>query len=58
MQEIGQSNKRNPTTSVMTSGDTVIGELVARQMILLPFAITHGRFGPLLDHFLFGANRP
>ena len=56
---MGRVNKRNPTTSVMSSGDTVISERVARQMILLPFAIDpHGRFGPLLDHFFFGSHRP
>jgi hypothetical protein len=57
--KLGQVNKRDPTTSIITSGNKVIGDLLARQMLLLPIAIDPlGQFGPLLDHFLFGSHRP
>ena len=57
--KLGRANKRNLTTSTITSGDKVIGDLIARQMLLLPIAINPlGRFGPLLTHFLFGSHNP
>ncbi len=43
------------TTSIVTSGDTLIGNLLDQNMLLIPFAIDPlGRFGPLLHNFLFG----
>jgi len=42
----------DPTTRIL--GDSVIGDLLQQNMILLPFAIDpHGRFGQILTHFLF-----
>ena len=44
---------------MMTNGDTLIGDLLSHDMILLPFAIDpFGRFGPILEHFLFGSHDP
>ena len=43
----------------MTAGDAVIGNLLNRHMLLLPFTIDPlGRFGPILEHFLFGSHTP
>jgi len=53
--KLGRTNKTDPSTSTMTHGDTVIGNLLNRNMLLIPFAIDPlGRFGPLLQNFLFG----
>jgi len=42
----------DPATRI--NGDSVIGDLLQQNMILLPFAIDpHGRFGLILTHFLF-----
>ena len=39
---------------ITTVGDTVIGDILDQDMILLPLAIDPlGRFGPILQHFLF-----
>jgi hypothetical protein len=39
----------------ITRGDTLIGDLLNRNMLLILFAIDPlGRFGPLLQNFLFG----
>ena len=55
--KLGCVNKRNPSTSMMTTGDTLIGNLLNRDMILLPFTIGPlGQFGPILEHFLFGSH--
>jgi hypothetical protein len=44
-----------PPTSTITHGDTVIGNLLNRNMLLIPFTIDPlGRFGPLLQNILFG----
>ena len=52
--KIGRDNKTDPTTGIITVGDTIIGELLTRNMVLIPLAIDpHGRFGPLLQTFLF-----
>ena len=57
--KFGRVNKRNPNTAMMTNGDTLIGDLLRRDMILHPFAIDPlGRFGPILEHFLFGSHDP
>ena len=42
---------------MVTTGDDLLGDLLTREMLLLPFAIDPlGRFGPLLEHFLFGSH--
>lgn len=52
--KIGRDNKTDPSTGTITIGDTVIGDLHNRNMVLIPMAIDpHGRFGPLLQTFLF-----
>jgi hypothetical protein len=44
---------------MMTNVGTLIGDLLNRDMILLPFVIDPlGRFGPILEHFLFGSHDP
>jgi hypothetical protein len=53
--KLGRINKTDTSTSIITWGDTLIGDLLHRNMLLIPFAIDPlGRFGPLLQHFLFG----
>jgi hypothetical protein len=53
--KLGHTNKTDPSTSIITYGDTLIGELLHRNMLLIPFAIDPlGRIGPLLQNFLFG----
>ena len=53
--KLGRANKTEPSTSIITHGDTLIGDLLHRNMLLIPFAIDPlGRFGPLLQNFLFG----
>ena len=53
--KLGRTNKTDPSTSIITHGDTLIGDLLHRNMLLIPFAIDPlGRFGPLLQNFLFG----
>jgi hypothetical protein len=55
--KIGRDNKTDQTTGTMTIGDTVIGDLHTRNMLLIPLALDpHGRFGPLLQTFLFDTN--
>jgi hypothetical protein len=45
-------NKRDNEANII-DGDVVIGELIKANMVLLPFAIDpHGRWGPILQHFL------
>ena len=42
-------NKNDTPTSIITRGDTLIGDLLHRNMLLIPFAIDPlGRFGLLL----------
>ena len=44
----------HPAIGITTIGDTVIGNILDQNMILLPFAINPlGHFGPILQHFLF-----
>ena len=52
---LGCNDQTHLTTGITTIGDTVIGNHVLDQnMILLPLAIDPlGRFGPILQHFLF-----
>jgi hypothetical protein len=53
--KLGHINKTDATTSIITRGDTLISNLLNRNMLLIPFAIDPlGRFGPLLQKFLFG----
>ena len=50
-----RGNKRDPDTGAKIDGDGVIGDLLRRNMTLLPFAIDpFGRIGPLARTFLFG----
>ncbi|KAL7544667.1 hypothetical protein ACHAWF_008033 [Thalassiosira exigua] len=65
--------QRDGTTHVVSgltvSGDELIGELVAKRILLTPLVIDpHGKWGPIMDYFLFdivpdnpirfGKNRP
>ncbi len=53
--KLGRISKTNPATSIVTRGDTLIGNLLDPNMLLIPFGIDPlGRFGPLLHNFLFG----
>jgi hypothetical protein len=50
-----RGNKRDPATGTQIKGDAIIGDLLQRNMTLLPFAIDpFGRLGPLALAFLFG----
>ena len=41
------------------SGDILIGELLQHKLILLPMPIDpHGKWGPMLDQFLFNTRPP
>jgi hypothetical protein len=51
-----RGNKRDPDTGARIDSDSIIGDLLRRNITLLPFAIdTFGRIGPLARTFLFGA---
>ena len=51
--KLGRINKTYASTAIITRSDTLIGDLLHRNMLLIPFAIDPlGRFGPLL--LLFG----
>ena len=53
--KLGHTNKTDASTSIITCGDTLIGDLLHRNMLLIPFVIDPlGRFSPLLQNFLFG----
>ena len=50
-----RGNKRDPDTGARIDGDAIIGDLLGRNMTLIPFAIDpFGRIGPLARTFLFG----
>jgi hypothetical protein len=52
--KLGRNNKKNRTTGTSTIGDKVIGNILTKNMILIPLAIDpFRRFGPILQHFLF-----
>ena len=52
-----RGNKRDPGSGARIDGDNVIGDLLLRNMTLLPFAIDpFGRIGPLARTFLFWHN--
>ncbi len=52
--KIGRENKTGNITGTTTTGDTFIGDLLDRNMILIPIAIDpFGRFGPILQTFLY-----
>ena len=52
-----RGNKRDPATGTQIKGDAIIGDLLQRNMTLLPFAIDpFGRLGPLARGFLFGTS--
>ncbi len=45
---------KKTSTGISIIGDKVIGNILAKNMILIPLAIDpFGRFGPLFQHFLF-----
>jgi hypothetical protein len=47
--KLGCINKTNTSKSIITQGDTLIGDLLNRNMLLISFAIDPlGRFGPIL----------
>ena len=53
--KLGRINKTDGSTSIITRGDTLIGDLLHWNMLLIPFVINPlGRVGSLLQHFLFG----
>jgi hypothetical protein len=55
MPETWSYQQKDPTPSIDNHGDTLIGNLLNQNMLLIPFAIDPlGRFGPLLHNFLFG----
>ena len=50
--KLGRTNKTDPSTSIITHGDTLIGDLLHQNMLLIPFAkVSLGRFSPLLQIF-------
>ena len=52
--KISRNNKTDSTTGITTTGDTVIGDLLDRNMVLIPLAIDpFGHFRPILQTFLF-----
>ncbi len=52
-----RGNKCDPATGTQIKGDAIIGDLLQRNMTLLPFAINpFGRLGPLAHGFLFGTS--
>jgi hypothetical protein len=52
--KIRRKNKTDKITGTITTGDTIIGDLLDRNMILIPIAIDpFGRFGPILQAFLY-----
>jgi hypothetical protein len=54
-QKLCRGNKRDPDTGARINGDDVIGDLLEKQMTLIPFAIDpFGCIGPLARTFLFG----
>jgi hypothetical protein len=52
--KIGRENKTDKITGTTTTGDNVFGDLLDRNMTLIPIAIDpFGRFGPILQTFLY-----
>jgi hypothetical protein len=52
--KLGCINKTDTSTSIITRGNTLIGNLLHQNMLLIPFAIDPlGRSRPLLQNFLF-----
>jgi hypothetical protein len=52
--KLGHNNKTDKSTLITTIGDTTISNIIDRNMLLFPFAFDPlGRFGPILQHFLF-----
>ena len=50
-----RGNKRDPDSGARIDGDNIIGDLLGKNMTLIPFAIDpFGRLGPLARTFLFG----
>jgi hypothetical protein len=53
--KLGHINKTDTSTSITTKGDSILGDLLQQNMLLIPFAIDPlGHFGPLLQNLLFG----
>jgi hypothetical protein len=54
LQTFASFGKKKSTTGTSTIDDRVIGDILAKNMILIPLVIDpFGRFGPILQHFLF-----
>jgi hypothetical protein len=52
--KIGRDNKTNTTTGKVTVSNSIIGDLLYCNMILIPLAIDpFGQFRPILQTFLF-----
>jgi hypothetical protein len=50
--KLGRINKTSASTSIITQGDTLLGDLLSWNMLLIPFAIDPlGRFRPFLQNF-------
>jgi hypothetical protein len=53
--KLGLNNKTDPKTSIVACGDTLIGNRLERNMLLIPFVTDpFGRLGPFFHNFLFG----
>ena len=51
--KLGRAHKPATSSSPFIHGDSVIGELYDKNMVLIPFTVDpHGRFGPMLQAFL------
>ncbi len=52
--KLGRNYKKKTTTGTSAIGDRVIGDILAKNMILIPLAIDpFGQFRPILQHSLF-----
>jgi hypothetical protein len=52
--KIGRDSKTNSTTGITTTGNTVIGDLLDCNMVIIPLAIDpSGHFRPILQTYLF-----
>ena len=54
-----RESKRDTVTEERIDGDRVIGELIQKNIMLIPMAVDpHGRLGPFMMRFLFGTTPP
>ena len=55
--KLGRAHKPATPSSPFIHGDSVIGEIYHKNMVLIPFTVDpHGRFGPMLQAFLTSTN--